>query len=77
MYSGDSCPATPDNSHTLLVHESSNFERQLRPLMFLSNNQWESRRWPGDDDFLPVIWKGEVILPDQRDQKCVHLDDAI
>jgi len=65
------------NSHPLLVHQSSNLERQLWSFVFLSNNKRGDNRLPHHLDFLSVVWKGKTKLSDERDQQCVHLDDPI
>ena len=69
--------ATPDYNYALLAPESGNPERQLWALVFLSNNHREDRHFSQSPDFLSIFRKGETKLPDECDQECVHLDEAI
>jgi len=61
----------------LLIPESGNLERQLRSFVFFSHNHRGDLQLSEPLDFLSVVWKGEVKFPDESDQYCVHLDDAI
>ena len=62
---------------TLLVPNCSDLERQLRPFVFLPNHH--RRNYPGSHlpYFPSVVWKGEIKLPDECGQECVHLYGAI
>jgi len=77
IHDNDPCHSTPNHDHTLLVPESGNHEWQLLPFVFLSSNHHHNRLPPQPSDFLPVVWKGKVKLPNECDQERVHLNDTM
>ena len=67
-------PTIPNHGKILLVPKNSNLQWQLRPLVFLPDN--EGHIDPCPLYFPSILWKGKVELPNECHDERVQFDNA-
>lgn len=64
-------------SGSSLILQRGDFEWQLWSLIFLSLNHWDEHSRPPPPDLRSAIRKGELKMPDERDQEYMHLNNTV